>query len=74
MRETELMPILVVANAELGFSKLKNCKGFLKPNFGVGPNWVVKWWRVYAFSTELRGQMDWLDWVEGGRCPGQEAK
>ena len=30
--------------------------------------------RLGGDYTELRGQMDWLDWVEGGRCPGQEAK
>ena len=38
---TELMPRLVVGYAELGGGKLKKAKGFLKPNFGVGPkpNW-----------------------------------
>ena len=40
MTETELMPRLVVGYTELGGSKWKNWKGFLKPNFGVGPNWV----------------------------------
>ena len=34
---TELMPRLVVGNTELSCSKLKNWKGFLKPNFGQGP-------------------------------------
>ena len=38
--ETELMPSLVVDNTELDGCKLKKGKGFLKPNFGVGPNWV----------------------------------
>jgi hypothetical protein len=32
--ETELMPKLVVDYTELGGSKLKKGKGFLKPNFG----------------------------------------
>ena len=36
--ETELMPSLVVGNAELGCSKWKSGKGFLKPNSGLGPN------------------------------------
>ena len=36
--ETELMPRLVVCNAELGCSKLKKGKGFLEPNFGLGPS------------------------------------
>ena len=36
--DTELMPRLVVDNTELFFSKLKNGKGFLKPNFELGPN------------------------------------
>ena len=35
--ETELMPRLVVAYAELCFSKLEKGKGFFKPNFGTGP-------------------------------------
>ena len=38
MTDTEPMPRLVVGNAELGGGgKLKKRKGFLKPNFGVGP-------------------------------------
>jgi len=41
--ETELMPRLVVGNIELGGSKLKTGKGFLKPNFGRGPNTVWNW-------------------------------
>ena len=32
------MPKLVVGYAELGNGKLKKGKGFLQPNFGVGPN------------------------------------
>jgi hypothetical protein len=36
--ETELMPRLVVGNAELGGGKWENWKGFLEPNFGLGPN------------------------------------
>ena len=36
--ETELMPKLVVGNTELGGGKLKKAKGFLKPNFELGPN------------------------------------
>jgi hypothetical protein len=63
------MPRLVVGYAELVGGKLKKGNGFLQPNFGAGPSLVVKWWRVYAFSTELRGQMDWLDWVEGWEVP-----
>jgi len=35
--DTEIIPRLVVGNAELGFSKLKKGKRFLKPNFEVGP-------------------------------------
>ena len=35
---TEIMPKLVVGYTELGGSKLKKGNGFLKPNFGVGPN------------------------------------
>ncbi len=35
--ETELMPRLVGGYTELGGSKLKNCNGFLKPNFELGP-------------------------------------
>ena len=37
--ETELMPRLLVDYAEPGGGKLKKGNGFLKPNFGVGPNW-----------------------------------
>ena len=37
---TELMPSLVVGDTETVCSKLKCWKGFLKPNFGVGPNTV----------------------------------
>ena len=40
MNGTEPMPSLVVGNTELGGSKLKKGNGFLKPNFGVGPNLV----------------------------------
>ena len=36
--ETELMPRLVVGNAELGSGKLKKGKGFLKPNLELGPS------------------------------------
>jgi len=35
--ETELMPRLVVGNAELGGSKLKKGNRFLKPNFELLP-------------------------------------
>ena len=39
MAETELMPSRGEGNTELvGGGKLKKGKGFLKPNFGVGPN------------------------------------
>ena len=38
---TESMPIFVVGNTELGCGKLKKGKGFLKPNFGGGPNTAV---------------------------------
>ena len=34
----ELMPRLVVGYTELGCGMLKKGNGFLKPNFGVGPN------------------------------------
>ena len=37
--ETELMPRFVVGYTELIASKLKKGKGFLKPNFELGPNW-----------------------------------
>ena len=37
--ETERMPRLVEGYTELGCSKLKKGKGFLKPNFERGPNW-----------------------------------
>jgi hypothetical protein len=36
--DTEPMPKLVEGYTELGCSKLKNWKGFLKPNFEPGPN------------------------------------
>ena len=36
--ETELMPRLVVGYTELGSSKWKKWKGFLKPNCERGPN------------------------------------
>jgi hypothetical protein len=36
--DTEPMPKLVVGNTELVVSKLKKGKGFLKPNFELGPN------------------------------------
>ena len=36
--ETEPMPKLVEGYTELGCSKLKKGKGFLKPNFERGPN------------------------------------
>ena len=61
------MPRLVVGYTEHSGSKLKIGKGFLQPNFWVGPNWTLKRVKVYAFSTELRGQMDWVDWLEGGK-------
>jgi len=32
------MPRLVVGYTEPGCSKVKSGNGFLKPNFGVGPN------------------------------------
>ena len=35
---TELMPKRVVGNTERCCGKLKTGKGFLEPNFGVGPN------------------------------------
>ena len=35
--ETERMPRLVVGYTELGCSKWKSGKGFLKPNFETGP-------------------------------------
>ena len=41
MTETELMPRLLVDYTEPGGGKLKKGKGFLKPNFGVGPNMVA---------------------------------
>ena len=41
MPETEPMPRLLVDYTELGGSKSKKGKGFLKPNFGVGPNLVA---------------------------------
>jgi len=34
------MPRLLVGYTELDGSKLKKGRGFLKPNFGVGPNWL----------------------------------
>ena len=36
--ETERMPRLVVGYTDLVGGKLKKGKGFLKPNFGVGPS------------------------------------
>jgi hypothetical protein len=36
--ETELIPRLVGGDAELCCGKLKKGKGFLKPNFELGPN------------------------------------
>jgi len=36
------MPSLVVGYTELGCSKLKKDKGFLKPNFELGPNEFLK--------------------------------
>ena len=36
--DTEPMPKLVVGYTELGCSKLKNWKGFSKPNFERGPS------------------------------------
>ena len=35
--ETEIMPRMLVGYTEPGGGKLKKGKGFLKPNFGVGP-------------------------------------
>ena len=35
--ETEIMPKLGVDYTEHGGGKLKKGKGFLEPNFGVGP-------------------------------------
>ena len=35
--ETVIMPRLEVGYTEMVCSKLKKGKGFLKPNFGVGP-------------------------------------
>jgi hypothetical protein len=40
------MPRLVARHAELGGSKLKEGKGFLKPNFGVGANLELAWCQV----------------------------
>jgi len=39
--ETETMPRLVVGYTELAGSKLKKGKGFLKPNFELGPSRAV---------------------------------
>ena len=39
--ETELMPRLVVGYTEMRCSKWKKGNGFLKPNFGAGPNQAV---------------------------------
>jgi hypothetical protein len=36
--EAEIMPRLVVGYTEPDGGKLKKGNGFLKPNFGVGPN------------------------------------
>ncbi len=36
--ETDLMPSRVVGNTERAGGKLKKGKGFLKPNFELGPN------------------------------------
>ena len=36
--ETEIMPRPLVDYTETVCSKLKKGNGFLKPNFGVGPN------------------------------------
>jgi len=41
--ETEPMPKLVEGYTELDSSKWKRVKGFLKPNFGLGPNTVWNW-------------------------------
>jgi hypothetical protein len=38
--DTEPMPKLVVGYTEPGCSKSKKWKGFLKPNFELGPNWA----------------------------------
>ena len=38
MAEAEPMPKLVEGYTEVGCSKLQKSKGFLKPNFGLGPN------------------------------------
>ena len=40
--ETELMPKLVEGYTELGCSKWKKWKGFLKPNFELGPKSPVR--------------------------------
>jgi hypothetical protein len=39
---TEPMPRLVVGYTELGCSKLKKGKGFLKPNFELGPSRLAR--------------------------------
>ena len=36
------MPELVVGYTDLDGGKLKIGNGFLEPNFGVGPNWVLE--------------------------------
>ena len=51
--ETELMPRLVVGNAEIGGSKLKTGKGILEPNFGVLPkldSWGVGYDEYYGLA------------------------
>ena len=40
--DTEPMPKRVVGYTEPGCSKLKNWKGFLKPNFEPGPIYIVR--------------------------------
>jgi hypothetical protein len=42
--EAERMPNLVVDNTEQAAGKLKNWKGFSKPNFETGPKPDLGWW------------------------------
>jgi hypothetical protein len=47
---TELMPSLVGVNTEHFCGKLKSWKGFLKPNFELGPNRVVGYPVVFLLN------------------------
>jgi hypothetical protein len=72
--DTEPMSKLVVGEYRSGCSKLKNWKGFLKPNLELLPSWVG-WgmgccWAPRARGKILRTAIHTYHWPSKGVVPG----